>query len=159
MAYSLGAKSRAELNGVHPRLIKVVERAIELTEQDFGVHDGLRTPAEQQEYVRRGVSQTMNSRHMKQADGYGHAVDLVPYVNGKLRWEWEPIYVIAAAVNQAARELNVSLRWGGAWDLNFLTIQPTPEAMRRAVDGYVERRRKAGKRAFIDGPHYELSPL
>jgi peptidoglycan L-alanyl-D-glutamate endopeptidase CwlK len=159
MAYVLGSRSLAELEGVHPRLQAVVRRAIELTEQDFGVHDGLRTEAEQREYVRRGVSQTMNSKHMKQADGYGHAVDLVPYVNGKLRWEWEPIYVIAAAVNQAARELNVSLRWGGCWDVSFNTLQPTPAAMEAAVDAYVGRRRAAGKRSFIDGPHYELSPL
>jgi peptidoglycan L-alanyl-D-glutamate endopeptidase CwlK len=159
MAYVLGSRSLAELEGVHPRLVSVTRRAIVLTEQDFGVHDGLRTLAEQREYVARGVSQTMNSKHMKQADGYGHAVDLVPYVNGKLRWEWEPIYVIAAAVNQAARELNVSLRWGGVWDVSFNTIQPTPEAMEAAVDAYVGRRRAAGRSAMIDGPHYELSPL
>jgi hypothetical protein len=72
-------------------------------------------------------------------DLLGHAVDLVPYVNGKLRWEWEPIYVIAAAVNQAARELNVSLRWGGVWDVSFNTLQPTPEAMGTAVEEAVAR--------------------
>lgn len=159
MAYVLGSRSLAELEGVHPRLQAVVKRAIELTEQDFGVHDGLRTLAEQREYVRRGVSQTMNSKHMKQPDGYGHAVDLVPYINGKLRWEWEPIYHIAAAVNQAARELNVSLRWGGCWDMSFNVLSPTPESMESAVEAYTQRRRNAGRRAFIDGPHFEMAPL
>lgn len=86
MPYSLGSKSRAELKGVHPDLVGVVERAIQITTQDFSVHDGLRTEAEQREYVRTGASQTMNSMHRTQADGFGHAVDLVPFINGKLRW-------------------------------------------------------------------------
>lgn len=156
MTYSLGAKSRAELRGVHPDLVRVVERAIQITKQDFSVHDGLRTEAEQREYVRTGASQTMNSMHRTQADGFGHAVDLVPFVNGKLRWEWGPIYVIAAAVWQAARELKVAIRWGGGW-INLLDIaEGTPEAMEKAVAAYGAARRKAGKKAFTDGPHFEL---
>ena len=136
MAYRLGAQSRAELRGVHPDLVRVVERAIEITHQDFSVHDGLRTLEEQKRYVASGVSQTLNSKHRPQADGFGHAVDLVPFINGKMRWEWEPIHVIAAAVWQAARELSVAVRWGGAW-IDMADI-------------------KAGKKVFTDGPHFEL---
>lgn len=147
-AFSLGEKSLRELEGVHADLVAVVKRAIVLTAQDFSVHDGLRTVAEQQRLVAAGASQTMNSRHLS-----GHAVDLVPVVNGKLRWEWSPIYVIADAVRVAARELKVPLRWGGAWDVDFTESEESPEDL---VSGYVARRRKNGQRAFIDGPHYEL---
>jgi peptidoglycan L-alanyl-D-glutamate endopeptidase CwlK len=42
----------------------------------------------------------MNSRHLIRSDGFGHAVDLVPWINGKPRWEWKPIYHIAAAVRR-----------------------------------------------------------
>jgi peptidoglycan L-alanyl-D-glutamate endopeptidase CwlK len=157
MSYTLGAKSLLELAGVHPNLAHVVHRTIALTEQDFSVHDGLRTTAEQKEYVRRGVSKTMNSMHMKQADGFGHAVDLVPFINGQLRWEWKPIFTIAVAVRKAAAELKVPLIWGGVWDRDFLTIDPTPAAMEQAVNAYVARRRGAGKTAFIDGPHWQLA--
>jgi peptidoglycan L-alanyl-D-glutamate endopeptidase CwlK len=156
MAYSLGSKSLAELNGVHPSLERVVRRAIQITKQDFSVHDGLRTEAEQREYVKRGVSTTMNSMHRKQRDGYGHAVDLVPYINGKLRWEWPPIYVIAAAVQQAAKELGVKLVWGAVWDKQLSELGDTPDSLKRSVDAYVARRKKMGKRAFIDGPHFQL---
>ena len=156
MAYALGKKSLAELEGVHPSLIKVVKRAIEITKQDFSVHDGLRTLAEQKEYVRRGVSKTMNSKHRPQADGFSHAVDLVPWINGQLRWEWKPIYAIASAVHQAARELDVKLIWGAVWDRNFETLGCSPEELEKAVNAYVDRRRKAGKSAFIDGPHFQL---
>ncbi|MDP3405033.1 MAG: M15 family metallopeptidase [Brevundimonas sp.] len=157
MAYVLGAKSRAELKGVHPDLVRVVERAIGITKQDFGVHDGLRTEAEQRAYVKAGVSQTMNSMHRPQADGFGHAVDLVPFVNGKLRWEWPAIYPIAAAVWHAAREQGVAIRWGGPWmDMRDIPAG-TPAAMKAAVEAYGARQRARGRKAFTDGPHFELA--
>ncbi len=157
MAYSLGQKSLNELVGVHRNIINVAGRAIQITTQDFSVHDGLRTEAEQREYVRTGVSTTMNSLHRKQPDGFGHAMDLVPWVNGKLRWEWPPIYQIAAAVHQAATELGVPLIWGAVWDRPFLSLPGDAKGLERAVAGYVARRKKLGKRAFIDGPHYQLA--
>lgn len=156
MAYALGAKSLAELAGVDPRLVAVVKRAIEISPQDFSVHDGLRTEAEQTELVRRGASQTMNSMHRKQADGFGHAVDLVPYINGKLRWEWDAIYPIAAAVKFAAAELRVNIRWGGCWDLMSQIKGSTAADMEKAVEAYGAARRRAGKKAFTDGPHFEI---
>lgn len=157
MTYSLGNASRAELKGVHPDLVRVVERAIQITKQDFSVHDGLRTEAEQRQYVKTGVSQTMNSMHRPQADGFGHAVDLVPFINGKMRWEWPAIYPIAAAVWQAAKELNVQIRWGGAW-IDMRDVKAgTPTEMKAAVDAYGARQRAKGKKAFTDGPHFELA--
>ena len=74
MTYQLGVRSRSELIGVEPRLVKTVEIAITLTKQDFSVHDGLRTIPEQREYVNRGVSWTMDSMHLPQADGLGRCM-------------------------------------------------------------------------------------
>ena len=146
--FKLGKRSRKELEGVHSDLVAVVERAIELTVQDFSVHDGIRTLDDQRRLVERGASKTLNSRHIS-----GHAVDLVPYINGKLRWEWEPIYDIAEAVRFAAMEQGIPIRWGGAWDRRLTDEEIAPEDI---VSDYVTRRKNAGKRAFIDGPHYEL---
>jgi len=147
MAYALGAGSRRELAGVHPRLIAVAERAIVLTTQDFAVHDGLRTEAEQRDYVKRGVSKTMASKHMRQADGYGHAVDLVPFINGKLRWEWPAIYPIVLAVKRAAAELGVDLRWGGTWQ----SVRDLPDD----IAGIRKAQIAIGR--FDDGPHFEMA--
>lgn len=157
MTYSLGAKSLAELEGVHPSLVMVVRAAIVMSKQDFSVHDGLRTAAEQKEYVRRGVSKTMNSMHMKQPDGFGHAVDLVPWINGQLRWEVKPCLVIAAAVHEAATKQGVDLIWGAVWDRPFNSLGPTPADMEKAVNSYVARRRGLGKSAFLDFPHWQLA--
>lgn len=146
--FKLGEASRKELQGVHSQLVATVERAIKITVQDFSVHDGIRTLADQQRLVAAGASETLDSRHLT-----GHAVDLVPYVNGKLRWEWPPIYRIADAMRIAANELDTPLRWGGVWDIDFTASTDSPEDL---VADYVSRRRKLGKRAFIDGPHFEL---
>lgn len=85
----LGYKSRRELIGVHPDLIIVTVTAIiNLPEGlDATVFDGLRTLAEQRDNLRRGVSKTLKSKHLPQADGYGHAVDIVPIIDGKLAWD------------------------------------------------------------------------
>jgi len=108
--FVLGAKSLKTLTGVHPDLVKVVKRAIEITEIDFTVTEGLRTVARQKQLVAAGASQTMKSRHIT-----GHAVDLAALVAGKIRWDW-PLYAkLAAAMKQAATEVGVPIEWGGDW--------------------------------------------
>ena len=154
MPYALGARSRAQLERVHPRLVSVVELAIGRSVQDFSVHDGARTQAEQDELVRRGASRTRNSRHLVQPDGYGHAVDLVPWINGQLRWEWAPIYDIAAAMHAAAIELKVPLVWGGVWERQLNSLPAGRSAMKAAVEQYCLRHPGPD---FIDGPHFELA--
>lgn len=153
MSYRLGTRSRAELAGVHPDLVRVVERAIELTPVDFTVHDGIRSVEEQKRYVAEGVSWTMRSKHIE-----GRAVDLVPWINGKARWEWPPIYRIAEAVRRAAAGLGTRIRWGGVWDRVLNDLPETAAGLEAEVAAYVARRRAAGRTAAIDGPHYELVP-
>lgn len=151
--FQLGTKSKQRLQGVHPDLARVVHRAIQLTTQDFTVLEGVRSIETQRDYVRRGASQTMESRHLVGPQGFGRAVDLVPWAGGMARWEWPLIYPIAEAVRQAAVELDIPIRWGGAWvSLNTMS----PGGAKRAVDAYVAARKAAKKSAFLDGPHYEL---
>lgn len=152
--YKLGNTSKMRLEGVDPRLAKCVERAIKISKQDFSVHEGVRSLQTQREYVRRGVSQTMNSRHLRQSDGYAKAVDLVPYAGGMLRWEWALIWPIAEAMRTAAIDIGVPIRWGGGWfRLDKIT---TPAGVKRAVDAYAAQCRANRKPAFLDGPHYEI---
>lgn len=105
--YKLSLRSRQRLSGVHPDLVAVVERAIEITTQDFAVTEGIRNVERQRQLVATGKSTTMNSRHLT-----GHAVDLVPW---PVSWEWEDFYPIADAMKEAAKELEVDLEWGGDW--------------------------------------------
>jgi len=105
MSYKLGTRSLQNLSGVHPDLVAVVKKAIEISEQDFTVLEGIRNINRQRELVKTGKSTTMNSRHLT-----GHAVDLAPW---PISWEWEGFYPIADAMKQAAEELEVDLKWGG----------------------------------------------
>lgn len=110
--YSLGPRSKQRLRGVHPDLVKVVERAIKITDVDFTVLEGLRTPERQKALVEAGASQTLNSRHLT-----GHAVDLGAWVGDEVRWDWPLYHKIAAAVKDAARQEGVSIIWGGDWKM------------------------------------------
>jgi len=155
--YNLGSRSQSNLVGVHPDLVKVVKRAIQITGQDFLVLEGLRSA--EQCYINYGKGRTasqcaaekvptkyaqphaakvtwlrnpLNSKHCKQSDGWGHAVDLVPW---PIDWQaLSKFDAIAKAMMAAAKELGVSLRWGADWD----------------GDG------KPRERGETDSPHFEL---
>lgn len=154
MPYSLGQRSLAQLVGVHPLLVGVVHRAIAITKQDFTVQEGLRTTATQRLYVKRGVSKTMASKHLKQTDGFGHAVDLVPWLNGQPRWEWPLIWEIAQAVDAAATELKVKVTWGAVWDRRMDQYGGGAAALKAEVEAY--KLRHPGP-DFLDCPHYQLA--
>lgn len=150
--FKFSARSARELEGVHPDLVQVVVLGLEKSAVDFGVIDGLRTLKEQKIYVQRGVSQLLKSKHLPQVDTYGHAVDLVPYINGKYRWELPLCFEVAEAVRDAAVELNIVLRWGGCWNVITNKTQ-SPETL---CDGYIEHCRANSLRPFVDAPHFEI---
>lgn len=126
MTFALSVVSRSNLEGVHPDLVEVVERAIEITDVDFRVTDGVRTVEEQRKLMKAGATRTMNSNHLPQKDGWSHAVDLVALIDGRARWDWPLYFKLAAAMKKAAAELDVDLEWGGDW------------------------------KTFKDGPHFQL---
>lgn len=110
MTFSLSQRSIKALEGVHPDMVKVVKRAIQITDIDFVVTEGLRTLQKQKQLVAAGASQTMRSRHLT-----GHAVDLAALVAGKVRWDY-PLYgKLAIAMKQAAKDVGVPIEWGGDW--------------------------------------------
>lgn len=110
MGFKLSNRSIERIETLHPDLEKVVRRAIELTEVDFTVLEGLRTLTRQKELFEMGATTTLRSRHLT-----GHAVDLGAWVGNEIRWDWPLYYKIADAMKAAAEELNVDLQWGGDW--------------------------------------------
>ncbi len=156
-SYKLSDVSLRQLIGVHPRLVGVVRSAILISDQDFRVTDGIRVISEQSELVAAGKSWTLQSKHLLQRDGFGHAVDLVPWVGGGLSWSWPLCCWVAAAMKTVAHQTGVELRWGGVWDRPMSAIAGHSDTdLGAAVAGYVARRRRAGRRAAIDGPHFEI---
>lgn len=110
MTFTLSDRSKQRLVGVHPDLVSVVMRALELSEVDFAILEGLRTKERQAELVKAGASQTMRSRHLT-----GHAVDLGAFVGGQVRWDWPLYSKLAVAMKTAASDLGVPIEWGGDW--------------------------------------------
>lgn len=126
--YRLSKRSLSRLDGVHPDLVKVVKRAIEISRVDFGVSEGVRNKERQREMFKTGKSHTLNSKHLPQPDGYAHAVDLfVIGADGKATWEHKYFRLAIQAMMTAAIELDVQIKAGGLW------------------------------RDFLDSPHFELN--
>lgn len=106
----LSSSSLAKLRGVHPDLVRVVKKAAELSKIDFAVVEGLRTLERQKQLLKAGATTILNSRHIT-----GHAVDLVPVLDGKPRWDWPLYRKLAPFIQAAARAEDVPLEWGGEW--------------------------------------------
>lgn len=125
--FTLSSKSLDRLKGVHPELVEVVKRAIEITPIDFMVIEGVRSVEQQKQNVAKGVSKTMNSKHLVQSDGYSHAVDLGPLVGKQIPWDdFSKFKQVSEAMKKAASELGVRITWGGDW------------------------------KTLVDGPHYQI---
>jgi peptidoglycan L-alanyl-D-glutamate endopeptidase CwlK len=110
MTFALGARSLTRLTGVHPDLVKVVQLAIQKSDLDFAVLEGVRTIDRQRQLFAQKATKTMNSRHLT-----GHAVDLAPVINGAVSWDWPLYNRLAKTVKASAAELGVPLTWGGDW--------------------------------------------
>lgn len=110
MAFTLNDNSLKKFEGVHPDLVKVAKRAIELSPLQFQITEGLRTKERQAMLFKQGATKTMNSRHIT-----GHAVDFAVFLDGVLHWDW-PLYPkVAKAFQQAAKELNIKISCGAFW--------------------------------------------
>ncbi|MGF1762450.1 M15 family metallopeptidase [Aliivibrio kagoshimensis] len=108
--YRLGQRSLERLTGVHPDMVRLVKRAIQITAIDFSVGEGVRELERQRELFNEGKTTTLNSRHLT-----GHAVDLWALDGGVVSWDWKFYHQIADAMKQASRELNIPIIWGGDW--------------------------------------------
>ncbi len=143
MSFGFGERSRKNLTGVHPKMIKVAERAIEICGQDFFVNEGVRSMERQKQLYAQGrtkpgpkVTWTLNSNHFKNPrTGFGHAIDVYPFpFKPNTKGYAAKQKIVAQAFFKAAGELDIPIRWGADWDM----------------DG------NYGERGEGDSPHFEL---
>lgn len=138
--FTFGKSSEQRLDGVHPDLVRVVRRALGYQVMDFSVMEGLRSFERQKQLVAEGASKTMDSKHLRQMDGSGHAVDLYPFpidmakVNKGSPVEIVRFGLLAGLMMCAAQEEGVKIRWGADWDNDGQTLD----------------------HSFFDAPHFEL---
>lgn len=123
-------RSKDALIGVHPKLAQVMAEAIKDSPVDFTITEGVRTTARQQALYAQGrtVKGTKvtnadgvrnKSNHQAKKDGFGHAVDLYPYFDGKVQVNHADtiakLEVIAAHIKATAKCQGVKITWGGDW--------------------------------------------
>jgi peptidoglycan L-alanyl-D-glutamate endopeptidase CwlK len=158
MSFTLTERDLKRLEGVDPKLARVVKRAADLSPTAFMVVEGVRSDEQcrinfgkgrsPRDCIIAGIATTYarpnlakvtwlrnpySSRHRKHADGFGKAVDLLP-----APYDWKnpkDFDALADTMFKAAKELGVHLRYGGDWD----------------QDGI---RREKGE---TDSPHFEIS--
>lgn len=146
---SFGIRSNDNLKGVHPTLQTLCRRVVKRF--DCSVIAGLRTAEEQFKLYQKGRDQMQNgnwvivdkskvvtymdgtykrSNHQVKNDGFGHAVDMVPYPidwSNRARMIYFGGYVLGVA-----DEMGIKVRWLG-----------DPDGDRNPKDGW-------------DLPHFEL---
>ena len=147
---TLSSRCELRLAGVHPDLVRVVRNAA-AGGAIFRVtaDGGLRTLEQQRKLFERGATKTMDSRHLT-----GHAVDVVPLDSaGDVSWAWGLYFPLADAFRAAAIAEGVPIVWGGAWGQEMAEYA-TAKAGQAA---YVARAKEAGRKPFLDGPHFELA--
>lgn len=147
----LGKTSRKNMEGLDPRLIQLIEAAIEDTPVDFMVTSGVRTTKAQQALYAQGrtkpgaiVTQAdgikKKSNHQVKSDGFGKAFDFCPFINGALNWNATTAFIaIALHIKEKAKCLGIRIRWGADWDNDGIT----------KAQGDKDE-------TFVDLPHIEL---
>jgi len=152
MGYNFGRKSLERARGVDKELLLTAVVALSFSEVDMSIpwRGGLRTPEQQKELFDAG-----NSR----CDGFikksfhqsGNALDVVPYINGKLDYEDSERFQKFARIMLAAFTFLQSigkvdkdkyLHWGGFWS-----------ARDDNNDGYLHH---TDDRFGWDQPHWEI---
>lgn len=126
--FRLSARDLSRLSGVHPDLVRVVEKAASESEILFIVTEGVRSLDRQKELLATGKSQTMRSRHLpaSNACGMACAVDLAVWEDrdadrvidiDEVSWKADQYKILAGAMKAAAKSLGVPIEWGGDWKM------------------------------------------
>jgi peptidoglycan L-alanyl-D-glutamate endopeptidase CwlK len=120
-------RSLDNLQGVHPDLSRLMNLAIRNTPIDFTITCGVRTAQQQQDLYAQGRTKPgaivtnadgvrSKSNHQPKSDGYGHAVDLYPFVNGSVQVnDVAGLKRISEHIKAVARLNGIRIEWGGDW--------------------------------------------
>jgi len=121
-------RSLDTLKGVHPNLVKLMTEAIKESPVDFTIVQGVRTTQYQQSLYAQGRTVKgkivtnadgvkKKSNHQAKSDGYGHAVDLFPFYNGKVQLDDKEVIpklkLISVHIKAVAKCLGIGITWGG----------------------------------------------
>ena len=140
----LNSKELNKLRLIDARLALVVVTCAALGPNKLTVLEGIRSLKRQKELFAEKKTWTMTSNHLT-----GNAVDIAPL---PISWEWGDFYPIADQMDAAADLWEIPLTWGSAWDQ---TTEQWDDSL-TAQKHYKQIRRAQGRKATLDGPHWEI---
>lgn len=125
-------RSKDAMEGLHPKLIALLNAAIINSPVDFTVTEGIRTAKRQNEIFKSNPKATnkdgyiRKSNHQVKSDGYGHAFDIYPYYNGSVqtgsgmnRTQLNELNskqkILADHMRDIAKSLNIKITRGIDW--------------------------------------------
>lgn len=129
---------------MHPDLVRVINEAIKDSPVDFTVVEGVRTVERQKELYAYGRTVMVRdhakarivthsdgvikkSNHQPKKDGFGYAVDIYPFVGGRVDVEdGKSLLRIGHHIVATGKRLGINVQWGQDW------------------------------KTFVDPPHFEL---
>lgn len=113
----LSKTSLEKLSTCDIRLQKVIKRAAEISDIDFGVAEGNRSIERQRQFFKEGKTKldgvTQFSKHNTLPS---QAVDIYGYVCGVINYSNEVMSYLAGVILTVAKEMGVEMIWGGNWD-------------------------------------------
>ena len=127
-------RSIDNLKGVHPSLVTVMMEAIKKSPCDFTITEGVRTAERQKSLYAQGRTAKggivtyadgvkNKSNHQVKADGFGYAVDIYPYFDGKVQVSVKDVIPrlkqITDHIKSVAMKLGVKLDFGIDWKKPF----------------------------------------
>jgi peptidoglycan L-alanyl-D-glutamate endopeptidase CwlK len=129
MPYKLSKRSWNRLEGVHPKLLSLIELSIVESPYDFGIpmYGGVRSTEDQQQLYAKGRTKEgkivtyadgvkKKSNHQAKDNGYGYAFDIFCYdENGKATWDSKYYKEVAEHILNIADALGYEVEWGGNW--------------------------------------------
>ena len=123
MEYVFSRRSYDNMRGVHPDLVACAVMALyRYSTLDFVIIEGVRSIRRHEHLQDREdpVTWTSNSKHLIQADGFGHALDIAPLINNRIPWDNRNAFRnVSQAMKFAARYLGIQIVWGGDWKSVF----------------------------------------
>jgi peptidoglycan L-alanyl-D-glutamate endopeptidase CwlK len=150
---AFGKSSLRRLENAHPDLKRLFD--VVVVEFDCAILESVRSPEQQAQNVKDGVSHTYDSRHLADENGISWAVDACPYpliwpdpknlsyVKDLARWYYFGGYVLGVA-----RCMNIRVRWGGDWNGNRDIKDQSFDDL-----GHFEIRRGADHLNILGHPH------
>ena len=112
--YKWGPRSLRQMENIDPRLKRVLNEVIKYV--DCSVIEGHRSEERQNKLFEEGRTK-LKFPHGRHNYYPSRAVDVVPY---PIDWDdRERFHLFAGFVIGIAKSMEINLRWGGDWNMNF----------------------------------------